>query len=180
VIDAAGDERAVDAFAGNDNVLAGSRPIPAPVLPSVNPTPTRNEDFYDVVVLLVATPKNFIVVPFDNVSIGSAFAELKQRMHDFYERDDNRIDLTADVVSEGLYVAGKARECWYRMEVKNVISREPFQVVTYLCDYGEHLTLDVKDIQPLYNTFRDLPAQAIRASLAGKPHVYRTVSFIFN
>ncbi|CAG2122657.1 unnamed protein product, partial [Medioppia subpectinata] len=112
-----------------------------------------------------ATPKNFIVVPFDNVAVGSAFLRLKQSMQEFYETDDNRIELSPALVHNGLYVAGKARDTWYRMQVRNVC-RDPFQVIGYLCDYGEQLILDIKDIQPLYSQFRDLPAQAIRASLA--------------
>ncbi|XP_054158891.1 uncharacterized protein LOC128957195 [Oppia nitens] len=146
----------------SDNVLSGGRPIPPPLLPDVNP-----EEYFDIFVLLSATPKNFIVVPFANTAHNSPFQKLKSKMLDFYDNVDNHIDLTAELIVNGIYIATKARDEWFRAQVKSVISRDPFQVITYLVDYGEHLTVDIKDIQPLYTMFRELPAQALRASLAG-------------
>lgn len=155
-----------NAEAGGDDVIFGGKPIPKPILPSVKPNPKNAEDFFDLLVLLAATPNHFIVIPFDNINSNSKFNQMKQRMHDLYEKEENRIELPENVITKGLFIAGKYKHMWYRIQVKEIINRNPFQVMCLLVDYGEIQSFDLRDIQPLYNEFRELPIQAIKASLA--------------
>lgn len=153
-----------------DDVILGGIAIPPPVLPQAKPLPIEPEDFFDLVVLLAATPNNFIVVPFKNASEDSEFYKLKKEMYEFYEKEENKDDIPPELIKKGLFVAAKANNMWYRVEIMSVLSHNPFQVIGYLCDYGEHKTFSSENIQPLYNCFRFLPMQAIRASLASNSH----------
>lgn len=156
-----------------EDVIFGGKPIPPPVLPPVKPIPVKEEDFFDVVVLLAANPYNFIVAPFKNMSKSSEFFNLKQKMHEMYDKEENRIELPPSVIQKGIFVAAKEKDKWYRVRVVSVLSESPFLVVGYLCDVGEHKTFDLHNIQPLYNCFRSLPMQAIRATLASTTHQKR-------
>ncbi len=151
---------------GSDDVIFGGNPIPSPVLPAVKPNPVNADDFFDLIVLLAANPFNFIVIPFKNINTNSEFNRLKQLMHDFYEKEENHIELPHTVIKKNLYVAGKYRNNWYRIQVKEIYCENPFEVICYLVDYGEHQNFTLKDLQPLFNEFRALPMQAMRAALA--------------
>ena len=149
-----------------DDVIFGGIPIPPPILPLIKPRPVNEEDFFDVVVVLAATPSNFVVVPFKNATNDSDFYKLKKQMSIMYEKEENKIELPPQVIKKGLFMAAKAQNTWYRVEVMSVLSEDPFQMIGYLIDFGEHKTFSLENIQPLYNCFRALPMQAIRASLA--------------
>ena len=149
-----------------EDVIFGGKPIPPPVLPPVKPVPVQEEDFFDVVVLAAANPYNFIVVPYKNVNESSEFYNLKSKMLEMYAKEENHIELPPSIIQKGIFVAAKEGNMWYRVKVVSVLSESPFLVVGYLCDFGEHKTFDLQNIQPLYNCFRSLPMQAIRASLA--------------
>ena len=153
---------------GPEDVIFGGLPIPPPILPQIKPLPINPEDFFDVVVVLAATPSNFIVVPFKNATDGSEFYDLKYKMCELYEKEENKIELPKEFIKKGLFVAAKAKNMWYRVEVMSMLSDDPFQVIGYLCDFGEHMAFALENIQPLYNCFRDLPMQALRATLASK------------
>jgi len=158
---------------GSDDVIFGGRPISKPVLPAIKPNPSSPDEYFDLVVLLPATPSNFVVIPFANISPNSEFHRMKLRMHDLYEKEDNHIELPHNVITKGLYCAGKYNRIWNRIQVKEIVNQNPFSVICLLVDYGDHQTFELKDIQPLYNEFRVLPMQAIKASL------YSNSSFIF-
>ena len=156
----------------SEDVIYGGKPIPPPVLPLIKPMPINAEDFFDVVVVLAATPFNFIVVPYKNATDGSDFHELKYKMCEMYEKEENKIDLPPEMIKKGLFFAAKSNNMWYRVQVMSVLSVDPFQMIGYLCDYGEHKAFPLDNIQPLYGCFRDLPMQAIRASLASNKRLF--------
>lgn len=55
---------------------------------------------------------------------------------------------------------------WYRVIIKGIL-RNGFLSV-YEVDYGKHEFVCVEKVQPLMDTFRKLPFQAITAQLAGR------------
>lgn len=55
---------------------------------------------------------------------------------------------------------------WYRVIIKGIL-RNGFLSV-YELDYGKHEFVSIEKVQPLTDTFRKLPFQAITAQLAGR------------
>lgn len=55
---------------------------------------------------------------------------------------------------------------WYRVIIKGIL-RNGFLSV-YELDYGKHEFVSIEKVQPLMDTFRKLPFQAITAQLAGR------------
>lgn len=63
---------------------------------------------------------------------------------------------------------------WYRVIIKGIL-RNGFLSV-YELDYGKHEFVSVGKVQPLLDTFRRLPFQAITAQLAGR---YQAFAIVF-
>lgn len=55
---------------------------------------------------------------------------------------------------------------WYRVIIKGIL-RNGFLSV-YELDYGKHEFVSIENVQPLMDTFRKLPFQAVTAQLAGR------------
>lgn len=63
---------------------------------------------------------------------------------------------------------------WYRVLIKGIL-RNGFLSV-YELDYGKHEFVSIRKVQPLLDTFRRLPFQAITAQLAGR---YQAFAIVF-
>ena len=68
-----------------------------------------------------------------------------------------------DLVIDGFYAVHHSDGIWYRLKltiIKGTIAGK-------LIDFGDHRQIPLDKIQPLWPQFRNLPSQAIHASLAG-------------
>lgn len=160
--------------AGGDrcgDVLKDGAPLPPAVLPKIAPNPKLDSDYFDVCVVMSANPSHFYVQDYNSSSTAaSPYMRLQAEMLEFYNNEENQMDLPAALIENGMYVAGKYSDAWYRVQIESVIAKDTsnMQLMCLLVDCGEMHMLELKDIQPLFNQFRSLPTQAIRASLASK------------
>ena len=79
-----------------------------------------------------------------------------------------------DLVIDGFYAVHHSDGIWYRIKltiIKGTISGK-------LIDFGDFTQIRLDRIQPLWPQFRNLPSQAIHASLAGTASTLGT-RFIF-
>ncbi|RWS09472.1 tudor domain-containing protein 7-like isoform X2 [Dinothrombium tinctorium] len=155
-------------ISGDDNVFGSTEAIPEPLLPRIVPNPILDNDFFDVYVSLAATPSNFTVQTYESTLKDSQFQKLMEDMFNFYEQDENRIELHPDLIKPGQFICVKWLEdqYWYRVRVETICSRDPFIIVGYFVDYGDMHNIELKNVQPLFTQFRRLPMQALKASLA--------------
>lgn len=63
---------------------------------------------------------------------------------------------------------------WYRVIIKGILTNGFLSV--YELDYGKHEFVSIRKVQPLLDTFRRLPFQAITAQLAGR---YQAFAIVF-
>lgn len=155
---------------GDMDVLKAGKAIPEADLPLVKPTPKSENDYFDVCVVLAATPYNFYVQAHSNLQAKSPYDNLKNEMREFYNNDENKIELNPDLLVTGMFAAAKFNDTWYRVQIESLIQKNTsnMQLMCLFVDYGEMHVLEVGHVQPLFTQFRNVPKQAIRASLAGK------------
>ena len=120
--------------------------------------------FLDVHVTLAANPGNFTVQSWTKLK---ALEELQDEMMAFYSKPENRKPLTISDLSRDCYFAALYGDnAWYRVRVNSQI--DTTTVAARLVDYGDCTMVSVSDMQILWSQFRNLPVQAINASLHGK------------
>ncbi|NXK55932.1 TDRD7 protein, partial [Chauna torquata] len=112
----------------------------------------------DVYVSVACHPGHFVVQPWKELHNLEA---LMEEMILYYSMAEER---PVNIEKNKLYAA-KIENQWYRVIIKGIL-RNGFLSV-YELDYGKHELVSIEKVQPLLDTFRKLPFQAIRAQLAG-------------
>ena len=94
--------------------------------------------------------------------------ELQSSMKEFYSDEARHYSETLSSVhlSKDSYFAGKQEGVWYRVKVNSMLDENSATVK--LVDFGHFSMMQLENMQPLWPQFRNLPMQAINASLAGK------------
>ncbi|XP_054034860.1 tudor domain-containing protein 7 isoform X2 [Dryobates pubescens] len=131
----------------------------APTLDMPPPLPlSKTGELMDVYVSVACHPGHFIVQPWKELHNLEA---LMEEMILYYSRAEEK---PVNIEKNKLYAA-KIGNQWYRVIIKGIL-RNGFLSV-YEVDYGKHEFVCVEKVQPLMDTFRKLPFQAITAQLAG-------------
>ncbi|KAF2988454.1 hypothetical protein EK904_004959 [Melospiza melodia maxima] len=115
-------------------------------------------DLMDIYVSVACHPGHFVVQPWNELN--NLYA-LMEEMILYYSRAEEK---PVTIEKNKLYAA-KIGDEWYRVIIKGIL-RNGFLSV-YELDYGKHEFVSVGKVQPLLDTFRRLPFQAITAQLAG-------------
>jgi len=126
---------------------------------------TECGEFLDVNITLAASPSNFTVQPWQNTTQLESFqAELNSfysNPKNQYGRSLNQVDVAqGDKFYAGQHMDGK----WYRVKVNATI--DEVTVAAKIVDFGDFTMIPLESLQPLWPQFRNLPMQAISASLA--------------
>ncbi|KAM9262716.1 tudor domain-containing protein 7 isoform 4-T4 [Morus bassanus] len=119
---------------------------------------SKTGELMDVYVSLACHPGHFIVQPWKELHNLEA---LMEEMLLYYSRAEEK---RVNIEKNKLYAA-KIENQWYRVIIKGIL-RNGFLSV-YELDYGKHEFVSVEKVQPLMDTFRKLPFQAVTAQLAG-------------
>ncbi|XP_054254240.1 tudor domain-containing protein 7 [Indicator indicator] len=119
---------------------------------------SKTGELMDVYVSVACHPGHFIVQPWKELHNLEA---LMEEMILYYSRAEEK---PVNIEKNKLYAA-KIGSQWYRVIIKGIL-RNGFLSV-YEVDYGKHEFISVEKVQPLMDTFRKLPFQAITAQLAG-------------
>ncbi|NWQ79097.1 TDRD7 protein, partial [Columbina picui] len=131
-------------------VLALAMPPPLPLL--------KTGELMDVYVPVACHPGHFIVQPWKELH---NLETLMEEMILYYSRAEEK---PVTIEKNKLYAA-KIENQWYRVIIKGIL-RNGFLSV-YELDYGKHEFVSIQKVQPLMDTFRKLPFQAVTAQLAG-------------
>ncbi|NXL65881.1 TDRD7 protein, partial [Chordeiles acutipennis] len=140
-----------------DSARDPSSAVSAVDMPPPLPLPKTGE-LMDVYVSLACHPGHFIVQPWKELHNLEA---LMEEMILYYSRVEEK---PVDVDKNKLYAA-KIENQWYRVVIKGIL-RNGFLSV-YELDYGKQEFVSIDKVQPLVDTFRKLPFQAVTAQLAG-------------
>ncbi|NWT73260.1 TDRD7 protein, partial [Prunella himalayana] len=131
--------------------------VPTTEMPPPLPLP-KPGDLMDIYVSVACHPGHFVVQPWNELN--NLYA-LMEEMILYYSRAEEK---PVTIEKNKLYAA-KIGDEWYRVIIKGIL-RNGFLSV-YELDYGKHEFVSVGKVQPLLDTFRRLPFQAITAQLAG-------------
>lgn len=128
-------------------------------------------DFFDVKVTMVVDPSNFWIQAHAASHESSEYSTLKADMVKFFSDPENpEIPLSFDVIRRGTLLAARQKTnsivSWHRVQVLSIAPAED-RVAVYLMDEGQFEKFPLSDLQPLYQQFRSLPQQAMKACLAG-------------
>ncbi|NWH67157.1 TDRD7 protein, partial [Geococcyx californianus] len=115
-------------------------------------------ELMDVYVSVACHPGHFIVQPWKELLNLEA---LMEEMILYYSRAEEK---HVNIEKNKLYAA-KIENQWYRVVIKGILRNGVLSV--YELDYGKHEFVSIEKVQPLVDTFRKLPFQAIKAQLAG-------------
>uniref|UniRef100_A0A8D0FM48 Tudor domain containing 7 n=1 Tax=Strix occidentalis caurina TaxID=311401 RepID=A0A8D0FM48_STROC len=119
---------------------------------------SKTGELMDVYVSVACHPGHFILQPWKELHNLEA---LMEEMILYYSRAEEK---PVNIEKNKLYAA-KIENQWYRVIIKGIL-RNGFLSV-YELDYGKHEFVSIEKVQPLMDTFRKLPFQAITAQLAG-------------
>jgi len=126
---------------------------------------TEVGEFLDVNITLAASPSNFTVQPWQNTTQLESF---QAELNSFYNNPKNmygRSMTIADVANGDKFYAGQHMDGkWYRVKVNTTIDEGT--VAAKIVDFGDFTMIPLDSLQPLWPQFRNLPMQAISASLA--------------
>ncbi|XP_009867743.1 PREDICTED: tudor domain-containing protein 7 [Apaloderma vittatum] len=131
-------------------VSATDMPPPLPL--------SKTGELMDVYVSVACHPGHFIVQPWKELHNLEA---LMEEMILYYSRAEEK---PGSIEKNKLYAA-KIGNQWYRVVIKGILKNGLLSV--YELDYGKHELISIDKVQPLTDTFRKLPFQAITAQLAG-------------
>ncbi|NXD31183.1 TDRD7 protein, partial [Spelaeornis formosus] len=126
-------------------------------MPPLLPLP-KPGDLMDIYVSVACHPGHFIIQPWNELN--NLYA-LMEEMILYYSRAEEK---PVNVEKNKLYAA-KIGDEWYRVIIKGILQNGFLSV--YELDYGKHEFVSIRKVQPLLDTFRRLPFQAITAQLAG-------------
>ncbi|KFQ14257.1 Tudor domain-containing protein 7, partial [Leptosomus discolor] len=119
---------------------------------------SKTGELMDVYVSVACHPGHFIVQPWKELHNLEA---LMEEMILYYSRAEEK----PVNIEKNKFYAAKIGNQWYRVIIKGIL-RNGFLSV-YELDYGKHEFVSIEKVQPLMDTFRKLPFQAITAQLAG-------------
>ncbi|NXC14944.1 TDRD7 protein, partial [Corythaeola cristata] len=119
---------------------------------------SKTGELMDVYVPVACHPGHFIVQPWQELCNLEA---LMEEMILYYSRAEEK---PVNIEKNKLYAA-KIENQWCRVIIKGIL-RNGFLSV-YELDYGKQEFVSVEKVQPLMDTFRKLPFQAVTAQLAG-------------
>ncbi|NXJ85105.1 TDRD7 protein, partial [Trogon melanurus] len=119
---------------------------------------SKTGELMDVYVSVACHPGHFTVQPWKELHNLEA---LMEEMILYYSRAEEK---PVNVEKNKLYAA-KIGNQWYRVIIKGILKNGLLSV--YELDYGKHELVSIEKVQPLMDTFRKLPFQAITAQLAG-------------
>uniref|UniRef100_A0A8C5KHT7 Tudor domain-containing protein 7 n=1 Tax=Jaculus jaculus TaxID=51337 RepID=A0A8C5KHT7_JACJA len=112
----------------------------------------------DVYVPVACHPGHFVIQPWQEIH---KLEVLMEEMILYYSVSEERhIAVEKDQV-----YAAKVENKWYRVLLKGILTNGLVSV--YELDYGKHELVNIRKVQPLVDTFRKLPFQAVTAQLAG-------------
>ncbi len=148
--------------AGGDqyDVINGGVPIAPATLPTTG-------ERHPIRCTLVSHPGHFYVKFVDEA--GEA---LLSTMNEFYSLEEHLIELSVELLRPGQYFAAcrkrppTAEREWIRVQLQSV--EGPDLINCLLIDEGCFGIFRCADLQPLYNQFRAVAKQAVRASLSGE------------
>ncbi|KAM6230585.1 tudor domain-containing protein 7 isoform 2-T6 [Porphyrio hochstetteri] len=115
-------------------------------------------ELMDVYVCLACHPGHFIIQPWKELH---HLESLMEEMILYYSSVEGK---PVTIEKNKLYAA-KIENQWYRVVVKGILRNGSLSV--YELDYGKHEFVNIDKVQPLTDTFRKLPFQAVTAQLAG-------------
>ncbi|KAJ8001014.1 hypothetical protein DPEC_G00186410 [Dallia pectoralis] len=130
-----------------------------PVLPPPMELPKVGQNM-DVYVSVACHPGHFVLQPWQDLY---KLVVLMGEMILYYNQREERLE-SREIIKGEVYAA-KVDNNWHRVLVKAVLSNSLVSV--YELDYGKHELVGSRQIQPLIESFRQLPFQGIRAQLAG-------------
>ena len=88
-------------------------------------------------------------------------------MKDFYGDSSRHQTLTdEDLAKDCFYAALHTDGLWYRVKINSQVDAGTLAVK--IVDFGDFSLVPMENLQPLWPQFRNLPIQAINATLAGK------------
>ncbi|NXR09409.1 TDRD7 protein, partial [Semnornis frantzii] len=119
---------------------------------------SKTGELMDVYVSVACHPGHFIVQPWKELHNLEA---LMEEMILYYSTTEKK---PLSIGKNKLYAA-KIGNQWYRVIIKGILKNGFLSV--YEVDYGKHEFVRTEKVQPLTDTFRKLPFQAITAQLAG-------------
>merc|ERR1719232_563871 len=138
--------------------LASLKPIMPATMPEVG-------EFLDVNITLAASPSNFTVQPWQSTTELETF---QSGLNAFYNDSKNNYGRTltnTDVAKGDKFYAGQHMDGkWYRVKVNATIDETT--VAAKIIDYGDFTMIPLESLQPLWPQFRNMPMQAVNASLA--------------
>lgn len=150
-------------FIENSNTLPGSKnSIPKALLPKFD---LNNNEFESIKVRvsLILNPHNFIVTNVEHFEKDSKYQQLNNQLQEFYSKNDEYVELIESMIYPGLFVCVRDLNLkWYRARVDDLANS---RCTCYLVDEGRIILAEIKNLQPLYSQFLELPMIAIRASL---------------
>nr|XP_030113566.3 tudor domain-containing protein 7 isoform X3 [Taeniopygia guttata] len=115
-------------------------------------------DLMDIYVSVACHPGHFVVQPWNELN--NLYA-LMEEMILYYSRAEEK----PVIVKKNELCAAKIGDEWYRVIIKAILKNGVLSV--YELDYGKYEVVSIGKVQPLLDTFRRLPFQAITAQLAG-------------
>ncbi|XP_040564826.1 tudor domain-containing protein 7 [Lepeophtheirus salmonis] len=129
----------------------------------VPPKIPEKEEYFDVTVTLAANPSTFYVKPWRQTE---SLEILTSEMIEFYSSPTRRVvDITLeDLSKDSFFAAVHSDGFWYRIKVDRVLDDQTITVK--FVDYGDFAMVNLKNLQPLWPQFRNLPMQAIKAFLS--------------
>ncbi|XP_010889974.3 tudor domain-containing protein 7A [Esox lucius] len=128
-------------------------------LPSPMELPQAGQNM-DVFVSVACHPGHFVLQPWQDLY---KLVVLMGEMILYYNQREER--LVSLELRKGEVYAAKVDNNWHRVLVKAILSNGLVSV--YELDYGKHELVGSRELEPLIESFRQLPFQAVRAQLAG-------------
>ena len=97
----------------------------------------------------------------------SELERLMSSMKHFYSNSAKHYPLKLEDLSKDLYFAAlHSDEQWYRVKINSQL--DSCTMAVKIVDFGDFSMVPLENIQPLWPQFRNLPIQAINATLSGK------------
>ncbi|XP_054440609.1 tudor domain-containing protein 7 [Pteronotus mesoamericanus] len=115
-------------------------------------------EYMDVYVPVACHPGYFVIQPWQEIH---KLEVLMEEMILYYSVSKERY---VTVEKDQVYAA-KVENKWHRVLLKGILTNGLASV--YELDYGKHELVSIRKVQPLVDTFRKLPFQAVTAQLAG-------------
>ncbi|KAM9330653.1 tudor domain-containing protein 7 [Gastrophryne carolinensis] len=131
--------------------------VPSVVLPPPLALPKSGEHL-DVFVSVACHPGHFVLQPWQELH------KLEVLMEEMILHYSSTEDKSMDLEKNKIYAA-KMDKKWYRVLLKGILTNGLVSV--YKLDYGRHELVNSRQVQPLNETFRQLPFQAVTSQLAG-------------